>query len=144
MDSEQRMTTAAQNDEVSAMLIVRSGSIKNGLCALLKSIASISRIEITEDPVAGLEWVSTWQPHLAIIAGNGFGDQVSSLLMSSKRRSPTTCFMLFAENLPDAMGAEELEVEAVVQQGTHPDDLARLIESLVQEAIKKKGDGKNE
>ncbi len=129
---------ANQNDEVSVMLMMRSGSIRDGLLALLSSIKGISRIDFSDDPARSLQRVVTWQPNLAIVEGNGFGEEIWSMLPETKRKSPRTRFIWFAENLPEMIKEVDFQIEAVIQQGVHPDDLVRLIENLLQEAKEKK------
>jgi hypothetical protein len=138
------MMMDAQHEEVSVMLMVRPGSLRNGLFALLKSIKGISGIEISEVPETGLEWVVRRQPELTIMAGNGFGDHMWSLVRETKRKSPATCFVLFSENLPEHFNPVDLPVDAIVQQGTHPYKLVFVIESLIQELKEKKGDMNHE
>jgi DNA-binding NarL/FixJ family response regulator len=133
-DGEQRMTLSAQKDQVSVMLMVRPGSLRNGLLALLKSIPDITRIEAPDDLASCLEWLKERQPHIAIIEGNGLGDDIRRMLLYAKNKSPTTCFVLFEEKFPDPLGLVDIQVEAVVLQGTQPDELVKLIESLIRES----------
>jgi DNA-binding NarL/FixJ family response regulator len=119
------------NTEISVMLLVRPGSLRAGLLALLKSVNGIATIETCSDPVSSLQWIIHQRPQLAIVDGGSSGDELPALLRAIKSNSPTTSCILLDENLPDNWEAGDFQVDGVVQHGANPDELVKMIENLI-------------
>jgi DNA-binding NarL/FixJ family response regulator len=143
-DNQQELIVVDLDAEISVMLLVRPGSLRTGLLALLKSVKGIATIETCSDPDRSLQWILNQQPYLAIVDGGSSGDDLPALLRTITSKSPTTACILLDENLPGNWTAGDLQVAAVVQHGAHPDELVKVIESLISHNQKLKGEGKNE
>jgi DNA-binding NarL/FixJ family response regulator len=130
-DKQREWIVEDLDTEISVMLLVRPGSLRTGLLALLNSVKGIATIETCSDPDRSLQWILNQRPHLAIVDGGSSGDDLPALLRTIKSKSPTTSCILLDENLPGNWAAGDLQVAAVVQHGAHPDELVKVIESLI-------------
>ena len=128
------------NDGFFVMLMVRPGSLRNGLLALLKSIPGIVTIETAESSESGMINFVKQKPQLVIFEADGSYDRLSFLLGSIKSKFPAACCILIAENQPDPVTIADLQIDAIIQQGAHPDELVILIEKLISEVNQKKGE----
>jgi DNA-binding NarL/FixJ family response regulator len=143
-DNQQELIVVDLDAEISVMLLVRPGSLRTGLLALLKSVKGIATIETCPDPNSCLQYIIKQRPSLAIVDGDSSKDDLPALLRTIKSESPTTSCILLNENLSGNWAAGDLQVDGVVQHGAHPNELVKMIESLISHNQKLKGEGKNE
>jgi DNA-binding NarL/FixJ family response regulator len=129
---------------ISVMLLIRPGSLRTGLLALLKSVKGIATIEACPNPDSCLQFVIKQRPNLAIVDVCSSGDDLPALLLTIKRKSPTTSCILLDENLPCNRVAGDIQVDMVLQLGAHPNELVEMIENLISRDQKLKGENKNE
>jgi DNA-binding NtrC family response regulator len=126
-------------DTQTIMLIMRPGSIRDGVQILLTSINHIANIEVVEDVLAGLKRLGQAQYSLVILESFFPEIGVDQVMMSIKAISPLAKCILLTEKSIGQTDQEPLQFDAIIQYGTHPNTLVAIIERLISASGSKGG-----
>jgi DNA-binding NarL/FixJ family response regulator len=115
----------------SALIVAKPGALRGGLQALLSSISAIQSVELVDDGPTALKLLAGLHPRLALLEGDSSSDRVWSTLREIKGASPQTRCIVLVENVQQGQSADALQADAVLLQGTSPDEVVAAIERLL-------------
>jgi hypothetical protein len=111
------------------MISTRSGSIKDGLQALLSSITKIQTILTADDLAATHDLVRQYHPAVLILEGYEQDPGVREALYKIHQSSSGTRSILLVEQMP--VIERDLKPDVIVYQGMLPGNLVQIIEDLL-------------
>jgi DNA-binding NarL/FixJ family response regulator len=112
------------------LIVARESFLRSGLEALLSSIGRIEGVEVAGDHPAALKLIAGQPPALVMLAG-GQPEQLWQAVREIKGLSlPTRCVVL-VEDVAQQVAAGAAQADAVLLQGTSPDELVAAVEKLL-------------
>jgi DNA-binding NarL/FixJ family response regulator len=114
------------------MIVAKPGSLRKGYQALLSSIPGIQTIGVVESRAAASKWMAVHHPAIALVGGNGLGDQVWSLLHQIKHESPQTRCLVIMEKVEQVQENAMEYADAIFLEGAPPEELVRIVEKLIE------------
>jgi DNA-binding NarL/FixJ family response regulator len=116
---------------VLALFVSNTGSLQNGLLALLTTIPQISPVLIDEELSTALRMVENHQPALAILDMSI--PEVKEAIRQIKELCPHIHLIVLANNVNGQKDAEELGVDTVLLKGFPAQKLVDIVEELIDQ-----------
>ena len=116
---------------VFALVVSNSGSLQNGLLALLTTIPQISPVLVNDELSAALRLVDNHQPVLAILDTSI--PNVKETIRQIKELCPHIHLIVLVDNVKGQKDAEELGVDSVLLKGFPAQKLVDIVEKLIDQ-----------
>ena len=116
---------------VPALVVSNSGSLQNGLLALLTTIPRISPLLTDEELSSALRLVESHQPALAVLDMSM--PDIKEIIRRMKQLCPHIHLIVLVENAIGQKGAEELGVDSVLLKGFPAQKLVDIVEKLIDQ-----------
>jgi DNA-binding NarL/FixJ family response regulator len=112
------------------LIVARDGFLRSGLEALLGSIGRIERVQVADSRPAALKSIASQPPVLVMLAG-GPPDQLWPVVWEIKALAPQTRCVVLVEDVAQQRAAGAAQADAVLLQGTSPEELVAAVERLL-------------
>jgi len=117
------------NKPILALVVSSSGTLQNGLLALITTIPSISAVLVAEDVKSTLRMVENHQPALVILDISA--PDMQDVIKQIKELYPHIHLIVLADDIAQGKEAEELEVDNVLIKGFSAYKLVAIVENLI-------------
>lgn len=115
-----------------ALIVTGTGSLQNGLLALMTAMPEIEVVGEADDASAALEMVAQHRPDLMLLDGNLAGSEPWALLRQLKNDWPATRCIALADDVPQQQEAEAAGADIALVKGFAPSQLILAIDRLLQ------------
>lgn len=113
------------------LIITRSGSLQDGLLALMTAMPQVDVIGEVTDGDRALEVVREYHPDLVLLDTDLPGDEEWRVLKQVKSRWPKIQCIVLADDVQQQREAEALGADVVLLKGILPAKLAATVERLL-------------
>jgi DNA-binding NarL/FixJ family response regulator len=115
----------------SILIMAQTGTLQMGLQALLLSISREHQIRLAGDSAQALELLRSLPASLALLEDNRTAGRIWDTVREIKRISSGTKCIVLLENVQQQ--TNDHAADAVILQGTPPEQLVAIIEGLLEE-----------
>ena len=112
-----------------ALVVSSSGTLQNGLLALMTTISPISAVLVSEDAKSALRMIENHQPALVILDVSL--PKVQGVIKQIKTRRPQIHLIVIADDLTLGKDLETLGANSVLIKGFSPQNLVKVIENFI-------------
>lgn len=117
------------NKSILALVVSSSGSLQNGLLALMTTIPTISAVLVAEDVNSALRVVENHQPALIILDMSLA--EVQEVVQQIKSRCSNIHLIVLVEDIAQQKEVEELGVDSVLLKGFPAQKLIAIVENII-------------
>jgi DNA-binding NarL/FixJ family response regulator len=114
-----------------ALIVVRSGPLRDGLEALMATVSRIEIVDKGESAPAALSLVHSCRPDLLLLDAGLSGDESCNLLIECQRAHPGLRCIVLADDAEQVREARVAGADAVFLKGFPADKFVRTVERLV-------------
>lgn len=132
-DNEKTMDSDAY-----VLIMAKPGSLRRGLQSLISALNGIRAVGLVDHHAAALQMTQELHPALAILESDTSGNQILETLREIKHLSPQTKCIVLVDTVEKQQQAHLFGADAVILQGTAPDELVFTLEFLLNEAQSRK------
>ena len=115
-----------------ALLVTGTGSLQNGLLALMTAMPQIEVVGEADDASAALEMVAQHRPDLVLLDTDLPGNEPSALLRQIKNDWPAARCIALADDVPQQRQAEAAGADIALVKGFAPAQLIAAVDRLLQ------------
>jgi DNA-binding NarL/FixJ family response regulator len=129
------LTQATNNfmdKRLSILIVGRPGSLRNGLLDLLSTISPIGQIEVVDSRGNVLHAVERLKPNVILIHAGQSEREPRLTPGELKHRLPDTRCIVIAHDVQQQASVNFAGADAVILEGTAPEDLILQIERLIR------------
>ena len=119
-----------KNKTVLALVVSGSGSLQNGLLALVTTIPQISAVLVAEDTNSALRMVENHQPGLVILDMSL--PEMQDVITQIKAQHPRIQLIVLVDDIAQEDSAEALGVDHVLIKGFSAQKLVAIVEKLTR------------
>ena len=116
------------NKPILALIVSSSGTLQNGLLALITTIPSISAVLVAEDVNSTLRMVENHQPGLVILDMSSL--EVQDVINEIKNQWPHVSLIVLAEDITQQKVAETSRADSVLLKGFQAQKLITIVENV--------------
>lgn len=116
------------NKPILALVVSSSGTLQNGLLALITTIPSISAVLVAEDVKSTLRMVENHQPALVILDMSSL--EVQDVINEIKNQWPHISVIVLAEDITQQKVAETSGADSVLLKGFPAHKLITIVETV--------------
>ena len=116
------------NKPILALVVSSSGTLQNGLLALITTIPSISAVLVAEDVNSTLRMVENHQPALVILDMSSL--EVQDVINEIKNQWPHISVIVLAEDITQQKDAETSGADSVLLKGFPAQKLITIVETV--------------
>lgn len=117
---------------LSILIVGRPGSLRNGLLDLLSTISPIGQIEVVDSRGNVLHAVERLKPNVILIHAGQSEREPRLTPGELKHRLPDTRCIVIAHDVQQQASVNFAGADAVILEGTAPEDLILQIERLIR------------
>jgi DNA-binding NarL/FixJ family response regulator len=114
------------------LIVARSGSLSDGLAALLSALPQVSQVLQARDLDTAVRLTVANQPQLIIVDCDHSGDGLGRLLNTLRRQAPAVRYLALAGNVEQKKSIEKLHADAVLLKGAPATAIITMVESLLE------------
>jgi DNA-binding NarL/FixJ family response regulator len=119
------------NKSILVLVVSSSGSLQNGLLALMTTIPPISAVLVAEDINSALRMIENHQPALIILDISSF--KVQDVIKEIKTQWPHIHLIVLAEDITQQIEAEASGVDSALLKGFSVQKFIAIIENLIDQ-----------
>lgn len=120
--------------DVYVLIMAKPGSLRRGLQSLISSLSGIRAVGLVDHHSAAVQMTLELHPALAILESDASGNQILETVREIKHLSPQTKCMVLVDSVEKQKQAHLFGADAVILQGTSPEELVFTVEFLLNEA----------
>jgi len=118
------------NKSILALVVSSSGSLQNGLLALMTTIPSVSAVLVAEDSNSALRMVENHQPALVILDMPSLN--VQDVIKKIKDLCPRIHLIVLAEDVAQQKAVDSYGADSVLLKGFPAQKLIAIVEDLTR------------
>jgi DNA-binding NarL/FixJ family response regulator len=115
-----------------ALIVTGTGSLQNGLLALMTAMPQIEVVGEADDASAALEMVAQHRPNLVLLDTDLPGNEPSALLRRIKNNWPATRCIALADDVQHQQESEAAGADIALVKGFAPAQLIAAVDRLLQ------------